>query len=247
MDHSLSPANALPVMAGGSLAATAFVLAGGESSRMGSDKALLALPSGETMLRRALVTARQVAGTVMLVAPEERYPELRGELRIIADVYPGRGPLAGIHAALRASETEWNLVLGVDTPRVTPELLRFLLASAAGTGAPAGVLALVPRVEGRLHTVCAVYRKAFAEAAERALIDDRQPAKAMSPEFGSRRQDGPKPRRGTRIERLLAEVPSRILEENELRQAGFGVELFANVNTPQDFAALDSGKRRSSG
>ena len=62
------------------------------------------------------------------------------------------------------------MVLGVDSPRVTPELLRFLMATAAGTAA----LAVVPRVEGRLHTVCAVYKKSFAQAVERELLADRK-------------------------------------------------------------------------
>jgi len=255
MDHPTPPTNAKKALAGDpashstsanvSLAATAFVLAGGESRRMGRDKALLALPSGETMLGRALATAKQVAGTVVLVAPAGRYPEPQSHIRMIQDVYPGRGPLSGIHAALCASETECNVILGVDSPRVTPELLRFLLATAAGTIA----LAVVPRVQGRLHTVCAVYKKSFAQAVERELLAGREHSRSTGAESASEsaRREPPQPqglgqgpRRGTRIERVLAGVPSRILEEDELRAAGFGPELFANVNTPQDFATLGS-------
>lgn len=259
MDHPAPPANAKKAFAGNPAsnstsakvtlagrAVTAFVLAGGESRRMGRDKALLALPSGETMLGHALATAKEAAGTVVLVAPTGRYPELQGRVRMIQDVYPGRGPLSGIHAALCASETEWNMVLGVDSPRVTPELLRFLMATAAGTAA----LAVVPRVEGRLHTVCAIYKKSFAQAVERELLAGREHLPGAGAAFNSedvrrgrpRREGdaGQGPRRGTRIERVLAGVSSRILEENELRDAGFGAELFANVNTPEDFANIAS-------
>ena len=263
MDHPTPPANAKKAFtedpASNSTSAnvtlagrdvTAFVLAGGESRRMGRDKALLTLRSGETMLGRALATSKEAAGTVVLVAPAGRYPELQGRVRMIQDVYPGRGPLSGIHAALCVSETEWNIILGVDSPRVTPELLRFLMATAAGTAA----LAVVPRVEGRLHTVCAVYKKSFAQAAERELLAGREHLPGTGDAFndpfnpedarrGSPRRDGDVgqgPRRGTRIERLLAGVPSRILEEDELRDAGFGAELFANVNTPEEFAKLSS-------
>ena len=244
MNPPTASTNGQDTFAGGTTpAATAFVLAGGESSRMGRDKALLELPSGETMLRRALHTAKQAAGKVVLVAPEGRYPELQAEFQTISDIHPGRGPLSGIHAALCYSATEWNLVLGVDSPRVTPELLRFLLTVAAGAAA---ALAVVPRVAGRLHTVCAAYRKAFAQTAERDLLAAGLNSASTGFAAGSRhhlprRQEQDlerEPRRGTRIERLLAQVPSRILEEEELRRAGFGAELFANVNTPDDFAAL---------
>ena len=202
-----------------SAAVSAFVLAGGESSRMGSDKALLVLPTGETLLDRALRRAKTVSDTVKLVAPNARYSE-RVDVPVVEDIYPACGPLAGIHAALSASATELNLVLGVDCPLVTPELLRFLVRVAAGTDK----LATVPRVAGHLHNVCAVYRREFAKIAERILAGSAV--------------DGTGKRRGTRIDCLFTETPSRIVEEDELRDAGFGAELFANVNTPAEFAAL---------
>jgi molybdenum cofactor guanylyltransferase len=197
---------------------SAFVLAGGESSRMGRDKALLVLPTGETLLDRALRLARSVSDTVRLVAPNARYSEIAG-VPVVEDIYPACGPLAGIHAALSASGTELNLVLGVDCPLVTPELLRFLVRVAVGTDR----LATVPRVQGHLHNVCAVYRREFVKIAERVLAGSA---------------GGTGKLRGTRIDCLFTEAPSRIVEEDELRRAGFGPELFANVNTPAEFAAL---------
>ena len=204
-------------------AVSAFVLAGGESRRMGRDKALLALPTGETLLERALRLARTVSDTVKLVAPRARYSEMVG-VPVVEDLYPACGPLAGIHAALSVSATELNLVLGVDCPLVTPELLRFLVRLAASTDK----LATVPRVAGHLHNVCAVYRREFAKIAENIL--------AGSVAFGHTAASGK--RRGTRIDGIFTGVPSRIVEEDELRDAGFGPELFANVNTPAEFRAL---------
>jgi len=215
---------------------------------MGRDKALLVLPTGETLLARALSTAKMIANTVMLVAADVRYAETT-EVRIVRDVYRGCGPLAGIHAALSASATELNVVLGVDCPLVTPELLRFLVRVAAGTDK----LATVPRVAGHLHNVCAVYRKEFANIAEKVLAGNAAPPRqakdrlAGNPTFTPARAnpaqvgemdiaDGK--RHGTRIDCLFTETPCRIVEEDELRAAGFGAELFANVNTPEDFTAL---------
>jgi molybdopterin-guanine dinucleotide biosynthesis protein A len=204
---------------------SAFVLAGGESSRMGRDKALLVLPTGETLLDRALRLAKSVSEMVRVVAPNARYSEIAGA-PVVEDIYPACGPLAGIHAALSASATELNLVLGVDCPLVTPELLRFLVRVAAGTDK----LATVPRVQGHLHNVCAVYRREFVKIAERIL--------AGSAAVGRSAVGGTGRRRGTRVDRLFTEAPTRIVEEDELRLAGFGAELFANVNTPAEFAAL---------
>ncbi len=203
-------------------AVSAFVLAGGESSRMGRDKALLALPTGETLLERALRLASTVSDTVKLVAPRARYSGVG--VPVVEDLYPACGPLAGIHAALAVSATELNLVLGVDCPLVTPELLRFLVRLAASTDK----LATVPRVAGHLHNVCAVYRREFAKIAENIL--------AGSAAFGHTAATGK--RRGTRIDGIFTGVPSRIVEEDELRDAGFGPELFANVNTPAEFRDL---------
>ena len=204
---------------------SAFVLAGGESSRMGRDKALLVLPTGETLLDRALRLAKTVSDRVRLVAPNARYSEMVG-VPVVDDIYPACGPLAGIHAALSASGTELNLVLGVDCPLVTPEVLRFLVRVAAGTDK----LATVPRVEGHLHNVCAVYRREFAKIAERILAGNAAVGHSSAGDTGKLR--------GTRIDCLFTEASSRIVEEEELRDAGFEPELFANVNTPAEFAAL---------
>ena len=200
---------------------------------MGRDKALLVLPTGETMLQRALALMRVVAEQAMVVGSPEIYVKHAPGVRIIQDAYPGRGPLGGIHAALCASETVLNLILGVDCPRLTPELLRFLLRVAAGTPQ----LVTVPRVGGRLQNVCAVYRKEFAQLAEPRLLASPASTDAADPvAFGSRRR--------TRVDLLIAEAPNRIVEEDELRAAGFGPELFVNVNTPEEFEALCQGFER---
>ena len=218
------------------IAVSAFVLAGGESSRMGRDKALLVLPTGETLLARALRLAKTAAATVKVVAPNAHYSEIAG-VPVVEDVYRGCGPLAGIHAALSASSTDLNLVLGVDCPLVTPELLRFLVRIAAGSDR----LATVPRVGGHLHNVCAVYRKEFATTAEKILAGSAAvsaPGATTAQVAADAGSGGTGKRRGTRVDCLFTEAPIRMVEEDELRRAGFGAELFANVNTPVEFAAL---------
>lgn len=140
---------------------TAFVLAGGKSSRMGSDKAFLRL-GDETLLSRALKLAGAVAGEVRIVGGANKFA---GFGQVIEDVYRDRGPLGGIHGALLSSATELNLILAVDLPFVVPEFLEYLLFQARESGA----MITVPRVAGGLQPLCAAYRRGFAKVAEQSL------------------------------------------------------------------------------
>ena len=141
--------------------ASVFVLAGGRSSRMGSDKALL--PIGHrNLLQLTLDKARQLALQPVVVGSRSRYDQY-GE--VIEDVIPGCGPLGGIHAALNATQTDLNLILSVDMPLLTTDFLRWLLQLASANCA----LAIVPEAEGRFQPLCSVYRRAAQPEVERAL------------------------------------------------------------------------------
>ena len=99
------------------------VLAGGFSSRMGTDKA--ALPFGGMTLLEWQVQKLRALGIEDLMVSGSRLP-IAGT-RYVPDVYPHRGPLSGIHACLLAARNENVLVLGVDTPLVPISALRRLL------------------------------------------------------------------------------------------------------------------------
>ncbi|MFB3813470.1 MAG: molybdenum cofactor guanylyltransferase [Terriglobales bacterium] len=184
--------------------ATGFVLAGGKSSRMGRDKAFLVL-DGRTLLERALEHLRAVTKRVMIVGQREKFAAY-GE--VVEDVYPECGPLGGIHAALTASTTELNLVLAVDSPYVSAELLGHVLGRARNSPA----VAVVPRAGGRLHPLCAVYRQSFRERAEAALRVGQH-----------------------KIQALFTPDETLVLEEAELERLSFPAAMFENVNTPEEF------------
>lgn len=141
--------------------ATAFVLAGGKSTRMGQDKAFLTL-AGKTLLERTLARARAVAGEVRIVGDAAKFEKFG---TVVGDVYRDRGPLGGIHAGLISSVTEWNLMLAVDVPFVETAFLAWLIEEARRTKA----VVTVPRAGGGLQPLCAVYDKSFAEVAQQAL------------------------------------------------------------------------------
>src|SRR6202041_714096 len=107
----------------------AFILAGGKSARMGSDKAFVML-DGRTLLERALELAPSVTKDVRVVGGAEKFAAFAP---VVEDVFRECGPLGGIHAALRASAAELNLMLAVDVPFVPAELLRYLVARARGS------------------------------------------------------------------------------------------------------------------
>ena len=89
-----------------------YVLAGGKSSRMGRDKALLQI-GGKPMVEHAVTKLRRLCADVNILGTE---PELEGYAPLVRDVHPGCGPMSGIEAALLHSRYEWNLILPVDMP-----------------------------------------------------------------------------------------------------------------------------------
>jgi molybdenum cofactor guanylyltransferase len=138
-----------------------FVLAGGRSTRMGTDKALLPFGDGN-LLQLALSKARAISNATCIVGSKDRYSAY-GEA--IDDVHSGRGPLGGIHAALCATANDLNLMLSVDMPLMSVEYMRWMVELAA----PAKELAIVPEAGGQLQPLCAIYRRASRCVIEQAL------------------------------------------------------------------------------
>jgi molybdopterin-guanine dinucleotide biosynthesis protein A len=193
-----------------------FVLAGGRSSRMGRDKAFLEL-GGQTLLARALSLAGGVAEPVRIVGAAESF---RAHGRVVEDVFPGRGPLGGIHAALTSSAAELNLMLAVDLPSVEPRFLAYLVKAAKQTSA----VVTLPRAAGGWQPLCAVYRREFATSAEQSL------------QAGS-----------NRIDTLLLRVETRVIAEEELESVGFSATMFRNLNTPEELERAELSLRSTAG
>jgi len=182
----------------------AFILAGGKSTRMGADKAFLDL-AGQTLLARALDLARAVTAEIRIVGDPQKFLTFG---RVVEDVYAGRGPLAGIHAALLHASTELNLMLAVDLPFVETRFLEYLVSAASQSGA----IVTVPHAAGGWQPLCAVYRREFAPVAERALRKGKN-----------------------KIDSLFTQVETRVIREEELSRMGFAANMFRNLNTPREF------------
>jgi molybdopterin-guanine dinucleotide biosynthesis protein A len=190
------------------LSRAAYLLAGGKSTRMGQNKAFLNF-LGQTLLTRALHTLSEACGQVTIIGDPATFAP---HATTIPDIIPNCGPLAGIHTALTNSQSDLNLMLAVDMPFVTADLLKFLLDKASDSTS----IVTVPRTRRGLQPLCAVYRRAFAPIAEQAI------------------------RAGNyKIDSAFANLGLQIINEKGLATANFSEENFFNVNTPADRQSAD--------
>jgi molybdopterin-guanine dinucleotide biosynthesis protein A len=138
---------------------SAVLLAGGRSSRMGSDKALLVL-DGRTLLDRTVDALASAADDVVVVG--RRSGDVRG-VRFVEDETPELGPLGGLCTGLHAAAHRHVLCVGCDMPFLNADLLRRLVSLLGEHDAA------VPRVCGKTHPLHAVYTGDCAAAAKRQI------------------------------------------------------------------------------
>jgi len=192
------------------LSLAGYVLAGGASSRFGVDKARVEI-GGQPMLARMVELLRGVTESTKIVAIEGKYGEFG--VPVIADCWPGEGPLGGIITALMATGNanlgcNWNFVLSCDMPFLTREWL----ACMAGRAEASNAEVLVPRSEKGLEPLCACWRTSAVKKLMYAFED------------GVRKvTDG--------MKRLEMEV----LDEAEWKRFDNAGRLFWNMNTQADY------------
>jgi molybdopterin-guanine dinucleotide biosynthesis protein A len=174
---------------------------------MGRDKSLLPW-QGTTLLDHAIARLRVVTTDVrILCGPEARYAD-RG-LPLVTDLPAdaGGGALAGVHAGLHAQGDRRGLFLAVDLPNVTPDLLAALVDAAEQADA------VVPVTLRGPEPLCAVYGSGCREPVGRRLASGDAKMTAFWPE-----------------------VRVRELKASDLGRFGDADFLFANLNTPGDYA-----------
>jgi molybdopterin-guanine dinucleotide biosynthesis protein A len=183
-----------------------FILTGGASSRMGTDKARLSL-GGLTFIER-------IARALRMLTPELSVVSARPEsfninLPVVADIQRDCGALGGLHAALRACRAPWALVVSCDLPFVTGELFA-RLAELRNTETDA----VAPmQSDGRPQPLCTLYSPAGClERVERLLHEGERRPRA-----------------------LLRQVRTRWVAHAELLDLRDAELFFMNVNTPEDY------------
>jgi len=139
---------------------TGIVLAGGKSSRMGSDKGLLQY-NGKCMVEHALNALKPVVDELFIVANNPAYT--RFSYPVYADILPDCGPMGGIFTGLSLSKHSENIILSCDIPHVDSSLISRLLD--VNTDAQVRV----PRHHEKVEPLCAVYHKSCAETLKQLL------------------------------------------------------------------------------
>jgi molybdopterin-guanine dinucleotide biosynthesis protein A len=202
--------------------AEGFVLAGGRSTRMGQDKALLQL-AGKTLVDLALDKLRRLP----LASPPRlagAASDLSSHAPVVPDLHPGCGPLSGMEAALASSTHSFNVFLPIDMPLLPPSFLAWMLVRAETTGA----VITVPRIAGELQPLCAVYHRSLLDLFTASLLaGNHKVVAAITAAADGRAIDI------FDTERVASANPA-LLERSPFPPRRW----FHNCNTPEDMALL---------
>jgi len=184
------------------------ILAGGRARRMGGVAKALLTVGGARIVDRQLAVLAPLVREVFVVAPA---PLDGVSLRAVPDLRAGLGPLAGIEAALAASDADALLIVAGDMPALSPSLLAHLSTVAPEADAVA------PRIGGRAEPLCARYsRRALPPV--RARLDRGELA----------------------VHALLDELRAVFVDEATVRALDPSLVGLASVNTPDELARLEA-------
>ncbi|MCS7221758.1 MAG: molybdenum cofactor guanylyltransferase [Anaerolineae bacterium] len=184
---------------------TAVILAGGQSRRMGQDKAWLDA-GGRPLLVHVAERLQNLAAEVIVVraAPTTPLPALPA--RVIEDRYPGMGPLAGLHAGLSASATSWIFAVACDMPLLHQALIRYLALLRPGHDA------VIPYPTGQPEPLHAFYHRRCLAVIEQALASGQRS-----------------------VWKLYTRLQVRSVSPLELTVFDPDLRSFVNVNTPTEW------------
>jgi len=143
---------------------TTMLMAGGESRRMGCDKATLTI-DGVPLWQRQLQVLAELKPAAVWVSARNRPAWCPKEIEVIVDEQPSRGPLSGLTAGLSRLKTSHLLVLAIDLPNVSAAYLRKLSSFARAC------IGVIPRNEKLFEPLCAIYPIEAAGIARAALSD----------------------------------------------------------------------------
>lgn len=176
---------------------------------MGRDKALLELGGVPLVVRAALLLEAVVGSATVIGRAADRVSYERLGLPLLADDFPGVGPLGGIATALTHSSHDWNLVIGCDLPYLTPDWLAHLIEGALASRADV----LIPQSEFGLEPLCAMYHRRCEPVIARALASGLR-----------------------KITTGLAGLRVETIAPAEWKRFDSDGRLFKNMNTPGDYA-----------
>ncbi len=230
---------------------SAYILAGGKSSRMGADKALLHL-AGKPLIAHAVAKLRSITPHVHILSSN---PTLAAFAPLVPDLHPNTGPIGGIEAALTHSSFDWNLIYPVDVPFIPTEFLHFwtsiILNNTFNARISSAHIAYFDIFGVPQPTLLMVRRHVLPFLSQAIASGDFKLARVL--EFAARELASPNAPEKHRLpfilpitERLIyrTDKVSRLHSElwqtlTEAQQAAQPL-WFANLNTPEDFAEAEA-------
>lgn len=205
---------------------SAVILAGGRSSRMGRDKAWLEV-GGRPLIARQVELVRQVGANEVFISGRVDADYTSFHCPVLKDRFPEAGPLAGIEAALTAAGSSLVLVLAVDMPHMSADVLQQLIGQCTET------TGVIPQVDGKIEPLAAVYPKSALPLVTELLANAGASSRRLLPEPEVRRAvKSPSVR--AFAERCVAAGLARFVE-----LPATSANCFANWNSPADVAVGD--------
>ncbi|MFC2059892.1 molybdenum cofactor guanylyltransferase [Chloroflexota bacterium] len=185
---------------------TSIILAGGRNLRLGRNKALETI-GGKRLIERVVERVKLVSQRTLIVTAQGQ-PEIPGldEVGIVADLYPGKGPLGGIYTGLHFAQSSHGIVVACDMPFLNPRLFSYMIELSSGFDA------VVPRLrEGRVEPLHAVYSKSCLDDMK-ARLEHNQ----------------------LEVNRFLSTIRVRYIDAAECRKFDPKLLTFFNINSQLD-------------
>jgi len=185
---------------------TSIVLAGGRSLRLGRSKALQAI-QGKSLIQWVVDRLAMLSTEIIIVTARGEAIPCSSAVRIktVADIYPAKGTLVGIHSGLIASSSSRAIVVGCDMPFLSVRLLEYMSQTLADSDVA------LPRIGEMVEPLCAVYSKNCL-APIQELLDQNE----------------------LRISRLFGMVKVRYIDEDDIDSFDSEHLSFFNVNSQVD-------------
>jgi molybdopterin-guanine dinucleotide biosynthesis protein A len=203
-----------------------YVLAGGRSSRMGTDKALLEI-GGKTLIERAVAKLRGFCADVHILSSNSA---LASYAPLVADIHPGCGPIGGMEAALDHSPHAWNVFLSVDMPLLPAVFMRTWVSDRIREGVAARICLF--EVDGRPQPgFCLLHKDVLRFLTESILGGEYKLMRAFE-------QAG----RKVAIEKNVAQdkvLLRHAIEAGDASSTNLSAAWFTNLNVPEDVAEAE--------
>lgn len=188
---------------------TAFILSGGKSSRIGTNKSFLVI-DGKPLIQRLTELLDSIFPEVVISSNEPELYDFLGK-KIVKDFYQEKGPLSGINSALNSTSSGRSFIISCDMPFISSELIKYIIEYKSDASI------VIPKADGRIQPLCGIYSKKILSEVELLLIESHNKDKGLK---GS-------------IYELISRVQAEIIDVTKMKF--YHPDLFFNINTPDDY------------